>query len=51
MEALHSLEVLDACVRNCGLRFHNEMAKFRFLNELIRILSPKLAHKGTKCSF
>uniref|UniRef100_A0A915HUG3 VHS domain-containing protein n=1 Tax=Romanomermis culicivorax TaxID=13658 RepID=A0A915HUG3_ROMCU len=40
-EALNALQVLDACVRNCGQRFHNEMAKFKFLNEIIKILSPK----------
>lgn len=28
-------------MNNCGERFHNEIAKFRFLNELIKVLSPK----------
>ncbi|XP_038274273.1 probable glutamate--tRNA ligase, mitochondrial isoform X7 [Dermochelys coriacea] len=41
MEALHALTVLETCVNNCGERFHNEVAKFRFLNELIKVLSPK----------
>uniref|UniRef100_A0A8C0ASN5 Golgi associated, gamma adaptin ear containing, ARF binding protein 2 n=1 Tax=Buteo japonicus TaxID=224669 RepID=A0A8C0ASN5_9AVES len=41
MEALHALTVLETCVNNCGERFHNEIAKFRFLNELIKVLSPK----------
>ncbi|KAM6055044.1 ADP-ribosylation factor-binding protein GGA2 isoform 2-T2 [Chlamydotis macqueenii] len=40
-EALHALTVLETCVNNCGERFHNEIAKFRFLNELIKVLSPK----------
>ncbi|KAM7038996.1 ADP-ribosylation factor-binding protein GGA2 isoform 3-T3 [Acridotheres tristis] len=40
-EALHALTVLETCVNNCGGRFHSEMAKFRFLNELIKVLSPK----------
>lgn len=29
-------------MNNCGERFHNEIAKFRFLNELIKVLSPKV---------
>ncbi|XP_075292710.1 ADP-ribosylation factor-binding protein GGA2 isoform X2 [Opisthocomus hoazin] len=41
LEALHALTVLETCVNNCGERFHNEIAKFRFLNELIKVLSPK----------
>ncbi|KAM9372466.1 ADP-ribosylation factor-binding protein GGA2 [Phaethornis superciliosus] len=41
VEALHALTVLETCVNNCGERFHNEIAKFRFLNELIKVLSPK----------
>ncbi|NXX96051.1 GGA2 protein, partial [Centropus bengalensis] len=41
MEALHALTVLETCVNNCGERFHSEIAKFRFLNELIKVLSPK----------
>ncbi|XP_069725999.1 ADP-ribosylation factor-binding protein GGA2 [Phaenicophaeus curvirostris] len=41
MEALHALTVLETCVNNCGERFHREIAKFRFLNELIKVLSPK----------
>ncbi|NWQ62217.1 GGA2 protein, partial [Neopipo cinnamomea] len=40
-EALHALTVLETCVNNCGDRFHSEIAKFRFLNELIKVLSPK----------
>ncbi|KAI6076641.1 ADP-ribosylation factor-binding protein GGA2 [Aix galericulata] len=41
VEALHALTVLEMCVNNCGEKFHNAIAKFRFLNELIKVLSPK----------
>ncbi|XP_028914528.1 ADP-ribosylation factor-binding protein GGA2 [Ornithorhynchus anatinus] len=40
-EALHALTVLETCINHCGERFHDEVAKFRFLNELIKVLSPK----------
>ncbi|NXS14202.1 GGA2 protein, partial [Neodrepanis coruscans] len=40
-EALHALTVLETCVNNCGDRFHSEITKFRFLNELIKVLSSK----------
>ena len=33
--------MLEACVKNCGKRFHEELGKFRFLNEVIKMLSPK----------
>lgn len=35
-------QVLEACVKNCGQRFHQELGKFKFLNELIRLISPKV---------
>uniref|UniRef100_A0A672ISU4 Golgi-associated, gamma adaptin ear containing, ARF binding protein 1 n=1 Tax=Salarias fasciatus TaxID=181472 RepID=A0A672ISU4_SALFA len=28
-------------MKSCGKRFHNEVGKFRFLNELIKVVSPK----------
>lgn len=28
-------------MKNCGKRFHNEVGKYRFLNELIKVVSPK----------
>ncbi|XP_029996397.1 ADP-ribosylation factor-binding protein GGA3 isoform X3 [Sphaeramia orbicularis] len=34
-------QVLEACMKNCGRRFHNEVGKYRFLNELIKVVSPK----------
>ncbi|XP_056315746.1 ADP-ribosylation factor-binding protein GGA1 [Danio aesculapii] len=40
-EAIQALMVLETCVKNCGKRFHNEVGKFRFLNELIKVVSPK----------
>ncbi|KAL1005934.1 hypothetical protein UPYG_G00065850 [Umbra pygmaea] len=40
-EAIQALMVLEACMKNCGQRFHNEVGKFRFLNELIKVVSPK----------
>lgn len=30
-------------MKNCGQRFHNEIAKYRFLNELIKVVSPKVS--------
>ncbi|XP_037647491.1 ADP-ribosylation factor-binding protein GGA3 isoform X1 [Sebastes umbrosus] len=40
-EALQALTVLEACMKNCARRFHNEVGKYRFLNELIKVVSPK----------
>ncbi|VDK42332.1 unnamed protein product [Anisakis simplex] len=40
-EALNTLKAIDMCVRRCGTRLHNEIAKFRFLNQMVRLLSPK----------
>ncbi|XP_053184301.1 ADP-ribosylation factor-binding protein GGA3-like [Scomber japonicus] len=40
-ESLQAVTVLEACMNNCGKRFHREAAKFRFLNELIKVLTPK----------
>lgn len=31
-------------MKNCGRRFHNEVGKFRFLNELIKVVSPKVSN-------
>ncbi|XP_039621531.1 ADP-ribosylation factor-binding protein GGA1 isoform X1 [Polypterus senegalus] len=45
-EALQALTVLETCMKNCGKRFHNEVGKFRFLNELIKVVSPK--YLGTR---
>lgn len=40
-EALQALTVLEACMNNCGKRFHGEATKYRFLNELLKLLTPK----------
>ncbi|KAK5865928.1 hypothetical protein PBY51_020158 [Eleginops maclovinus] len=48
LEAMQALTVLEACMKNCGRRFHNEVGKFRFLNELIKVVSPK--YLGDKVS-
>ncbi|XP_006622144.1 ADP-ribosylation factor-binding protein GGA3 isoform X2 [Apis dorsata] len=40
-EALQALALLDTCMRRCGPSFHAEVGKFRFLNEMIRLVSPK----------
>ncbi|OWK13910.1 hypothetical protein Celaphus_00001641 [Cervus elaphus hippelaphus] len=42
-EAVQALTVLEACMKNCGRRLHNEVGKFRFLNELIKVVSPKVS--------
>ncbi|CAN9510528.1 unnamed protein product [Ophioblennius macclurei] len=47
-EAMQALTVLEACMKNCGQRFHNEVGKFKFLNELIKVVSPK--YLGDKIS-
>uniref|UniRef100_A0A8D3C5Z3 ADP-ribosylation factor-binding protein GGA1-like n=1 Tax=Scophthalmus maximus TaxID=52904 RepID=A0A8D3C5Z3_SCOMX len=38
--------VLETCMKSCGKRFHTEVGKFRFLNELIKVVSPK--YLGTR---
>lgn len=40
-EAMIALYTLEACVKNCGERFHDAVARFRFLNEIIKLISPK----------
>ncbi|XP_051045298.1 ADP-ribosylation factor-binding protein GGA1 isoform X2 [Phodopus roborovskii] len=40
-EAIQALTVLETCMKSCGKRFHDEVGKFRFLNELIKVVSPK----------
>ncbi|XP_034452525.1 ADP-ribosylation factor-binding protein GGA1-like [Hippoglossus hippoglossus] len=40
-EAMQALMVLETCMKSCGKRFHIEVGKFRFLNELIKVVSPK----------
>ncbi|XP_060578279.1 ADP-ribosylation factor-binding protein GGA1-like isoform X2 [Ruditapes philippinarum] len=48
-ESLYALQTLESCVKNCGKRFHQEVGKFRFLNEIIKVISPKyLGNKTTE---
>jgi hypothetical protein len=35
-------------MKSCGKRFHDEVGKFRFLNELIKVVSPKVNHPSPK---
>lgn len=39
---LNTLQTVEVCVKNCGRRFHGEVGKFRFLNEMIKVVSPKV---------
>eukprot|EP00111_Clytia_hemisphaerica_P009425 TCONS_00027659-protein len=38
---LQTLMVAESCVQNCGSKFHSEIGKYKFINELIKLLSPK----------
>lgn len=40
-KALLALAMTDRCMRKCGADFHAEVGKFRFLNEMIKLVSPK----------
>jgi len=40
-ESIQALSLLDSCMKTGGTAFQNEVGKFRFLNELIRLVSPK----------
>ncbi len=35
------MKILEACVKNCGEPMHEIIGRFRFLNELIKLISPK----------
>lgn len=48
-EALQALAVLEACVKSCGPVFHAEVGKFKFLNEMIKLISPKYLVRMFKC--
>ena len=37
-EAVQALAVLEACAKSCGPTFQAEMAKFKFLNEMIKLV-------------
>ncbi|CAH0389926.1 unnamed protein product [Bemisia tabaci] len=40
-ESLQALSILDMCMEHCGNSFRAEVGKFKFLNELIKLVSPK----------
>ncbi|KAL7742835.1 hypothetical protein ACLKA6_012259 [Drosophila palustris] len=40
-EATRAIALLEECMMQCGDEFQDEAAKFRFLNELIRLVSKK----------
>ncbi|XP_063921766.1 ADP-ribosylation factor-binding protein GGA3-like [Zophobas morio] len=40
-ELLQTLNILDTCMGKCGGQFQSEVGKFRFLNEMIKLVSPK----------
>ncbi|XP_026761773.1 ADP-ribosylation factor-binding protein GGA3 [Galleria mellonella] len=40
-EAFLTLTMIDRCMRRCDANFHAEIGKFRFLNEMIKLVSPK----------
>lgn len=48
-ESLLALAVLEESVKNCGAKFRSEVGKFRFLNEMIKTVSPK--YLGNRTSF
>ena len=41
MDSNVALQLLDTCMKHCGVGFHAEVGKFRFLNEMIKLVSPK----------
>lgn len=49
-EVLQTLNVLDTCMKKCGVPFQNEVGKFRFLNEMIKLVSPKYLGSDTPIS-
>ena len=42
LESIKALHVLEHLVNRCDYKFIQEVAKFRFLNELIKVVSPKV---------
>jgi len=47
MESNVALQLLDTCMKHCGVGFHTEVGKFRFLNEMIKLVSPKYLGEQT----
>ncbi|CAD6193029.1 unnamed protein product [Caenorhabditis auriculariae] len=40
-EALYSLQTVDALARRCGEKVHIRLGRYRFLNQLVKIITPK----------
>lgn len=40
-EVLQALHIIDVSMQKCGSAFQSEVGKFRFLNEMIKLVSPK----------
>ena len=40
--ALRAIHVMDQCSKYCGRPFQTQVGKFKFLNELIKLVSPKV---------
>ena len=38
---LQALNVVEVCVKNCGVNFHNEVGKYKFINELIKVIARR----------
>lgn len=38
---MYTLTVLETCVKNCDIRFHELVCQKDFVNELVRLLGPK----------
>ncbi|VDM60147.1 unnamed protein product [Angiostrongylus costaricensis] len=36
-----SVQAVDQLVRRCGSKVHNRVGKFRFLNQLVKLITPK----------
>ena len=39
------LQVLETSVKNCGLRFHIKVAQKDFLNDMLKVINPKVSLK------
>ncbi|VDP65972.1 unnamed protein product [Echinostoma caproni] len=37
----YTLILLEACIKNCGRRFHSQIASKEFLHDFLKLLSPK----------
>ena len=42
LEALKAIDVIQTLVKRSDRKFIEEVGKFRFLNELIKVISPKV---------